>query len=444
MTATALGAGAAALAGALCAALPACIPGLHVYNLLGALVLLLHASSLSVPAPLLVPFAAAAVTAFAVLNTLPSVLLAAPDESALFTVLPGQKMMMRGQGADAVLITSIGSAAGLLLLTAFAAAAPRLLPRLHTVIRPHTHWILWCVIAFMLMSEWPKPSPPGKAGWHRFLMAWRSTGAGILVFLLSGVLGFILLYRSPMEPGASFQNLMPAFVGLFTLPSLLINIASRVQPPPPRPLTGGATIVPAETALRGITAGALGGGFAAFIPVVTGGVGGMLAGHATALRDDRAFLISQGVSKLIYYTGGLLLLFTPGVELTRGGAAAMIGGLLPELHIPAAYPLALAGTALGGSLALLLLQPLTRLTLTLGAAGRYRRLSIAALAGVCILVATLTGTAGVAVMLVATGIGTLPILYGARRMNALGVILLPMACNMSGVGPSIAGVLGLF
>jgi len=442
MTDTALIA-AASLAGALCASALACVPGLHVYNLLGAVVLLLPSISLAPPPHLLIPVAAAMVSAFAVTSTIPSILLAAPDESALFTVLPGQKMMMRGRGYDAVLITALGGAAGLLLLvTAFAAGAPLLLPRVHAVVRPHTHWILWSVIAFMLMSEWPKPSPSGQAGWRRFFLSWRSTGMGILVFLLSGLLGFILLYRSPMEAGAAFQSLMPAFAGLFTLPWLLMNIATRVQPPPQTRHSGAGATMPAGTALHGIAAGALGGGFAAFFPVVTGGVGGMLAGHATALRDDRAFLVSQGVSKLVYYAGGLLLLFTPGLEITRGGAAALVGGLT-QSDSPGAYPLALAGVAIGGAVALLLLSPLTRLTLALTARFRYRRLSAAALIMIIAIVAAITGPAGIAVMLVAAGIGSLPVLYGARRMNALGIILLPVACSMSGIGPAIAAFLRL-
>jgi hypothetical protein len=46
-------------------------------------------------------------------------------------------------------------------------------------------------------------------------------------------------------------------------------------------------------------------------------------------------------------------------------------------------------------------------------------------------------------MLTAAGIGLIPVLFGSRRMNGLGIILLPMACNMSGVGPAVARSLGL-
>jgi len=42
-----------------------------------------------------------------------------------------------------------------------------------------------------------------------------------------------------------------------------------------------------------------------------------------------------------------------------------------------------------------------------------------------------------------SGIGLIPVLYGSRRLNCLGILLLPIARNMSGFGISIAAVLGL-
>jgi TctA family transporter len=47
------------------------------------------------------------------------------------------------------------------------------------------------------------------------------------------------------------------------------------------------------------------------------------------------------------------------------------------------------------------------------------------------------------VMGVAAAIGLIPVLFHSRRLNCLGVILLPMACSMSGYGGRIAEWLGL-
>jgi TctA family transporter len=46
-------------------------------------------------------------------------------------------------------------------------------------------------------------------------------------------------------------------------------------------------------------------------------------------------------------------------------------------------------------------------------------------------------------MAVAACIGLIPVLIGGRRMNCLGVLLLPMTLNMIGIGPVVAAWLGL-
>ncbi|MDA0990527.1 MAG: tripartite tricarboxylate transporter permease, partial [Verrucomicrobia bacterium] len=250
----------------------------------------------------------------------------------------------------------------------------------------------------------------------------------------------VLLYRSPVAVGVAFQNLMPAFVGLFTVPWLLLNLISGVTIPHQqmgclRAPTGGLLV-------QGTFAGVLGGLFAAFFPVITGGVGGWLAGHATAMRDDRVFLVSQGASKFIYYVGGLLFFFLPGLGLTRGGAAWMMKGLYVP-HTLYDYLMALAAISLATAVSFLLLGPLTRAMMALLKRVDYRLISAATLLVTLLLVIGITGVMGLFLMLVATGIGLLPVMFGSRRMNCLSVILLPMACNMSGVGPTVAGWLGL-
>ncbi len=430
----------AAGAGTLVGAAAGCVPGLHVYNVLALPVLWLAPRSRTVPAAVAVPFACGVMVGFCLCNTIPSILLAAPDESAFFTVLPGQKMLAQGRGHEACLLTALGGMGALLFLTLVAGPlAPRALPPVRDVLRPHGHWALWCVIVFMMMSEWPKPMGMRRAGWPALGAAWRSLGFGWLTFLLSGWLGFILLFRSPIAPERAFQNLMPAFVGLFTLPWLVLNLVARVEVPAQRRHCGR---LPGSAVLQGTAAGTLGGAFAVFFPAVTAGVGGLLSGHASGLRDDRAFLVSQGASKMIYGVGAMLLLFAPGVGMVRGGGAWLTQSVTAAGGL-AEYYAALAALALGGALALCLFNPMVRLTLYGLRRIGSRAVSRGALGLAVALVWLLTGAAGVTVMLVALGIGLIPVLFGARRMNALGVILLPMACILSGHGPRVAQWLGL-
>jgi putative membrane protein len=432
-----------AMACAFLAAGIACIPGLHIYNILGLIFWgyyqIMHVAPLS--AEILTTGTLAMMSAFAVCNTIPAILLAAPDESALHTVLPGQKMLMKGHGREAIMLTAYGSLSALVAMAVCIPILPLVLPTVYLVMKDHSHWIIWSIIAFMLLSEWPKPIPPGQPSLQRFWLANKAATIGLIVFLLSGVLGFILFFRSPISAENAFQSLMPAFIGLFTLPGLLTNIWSHEKLP--RQSQTHPAPEPAIVEVRqGSLAGILGGSFAAFFPVITGGVGGMLAGHATAIRGKYAFLVSQGASKTIYYTGGVILFFVPNLYLVRGGGAAMLKATVSPYpaHL---YWMAGGAAILGGAMALVLLPRLIDLTLRLTHRFGYQRLSIASAIFVIMLVAFIAGWMGVCILVVATGIGMLPILYGTRRMNALGIILLPIACSMSGIAPSITNFLML-
>lgn len=451
-----------ALLGMLLAAPLSLVPALHIYNVAGFLILGTAVLGPILPPEHLAMLFLGMITSHAILNTIPSIFFSAPDESLVFIVLPGQKYLMQGRGYEAVALTGIGSLGGIAALFLLTPVAPHLFPALRAVLQRHLHWILWTVIAFMVLSEWPKGSDRAPAGWRRWWDGWRNLVAGLVTFLLSGLLGFILMYCSILPVHAAYQNLLPAFVGLFAVPWVLQNLLAWAE----LPSQYIARDVDATPGLigRGVFAGVLGGLFAAFFPVVTGGIGGLIAGHATAQRDERLFIISQGASKVVYYVGGFLLFFVPGLYLTRGGMAWMLSTLWRS-YTPQTYYLAVAAVLLTGVLSYFLLLTLARGVIRIMGKVNYRRISavvLAVLIGVVMVVPALgeyvgsggegpiavgnilrAALGGLAICAVATGIGLIPVLWGARRMNAMGLLLLPIALNMSGAGTTVAGWLGL-
>jgi len=435
-------AAAAVLAGTLIACLLSVLPGLHVYNVMAAVALWLY----SLPDPgsgteRSIPFMIGLVTGWSVLNTIPSILFGAPDESAVLAQRPGQYELMCGSGYNGVMMVGSGGLAGTFLLVfAGGPLAPKLLPLLRQVLNPHLHWIIWVLIVFLLMSEWPQKGHQGPSGWKKFFDAWAGLGAGLLTFFLSGLLGFLLLYRTPISAENAFQNIMPAFAGLFSVPGCLLNILYGAEIPPQR-MVRVLSLDRRQLVCGGVT-GFFGGGFAAFLPVVTGGLGGLLAGHAAAQRDERIFMAAQGSCKTVYYAGSLMLFFVPGLCLIRGGGAWILQGWVVP-GSPSMYLLALGSIALSGAVSFLLLSPLTCSVLRLIGAVDYRHLSAAALAVIASSVFLFTGRDGLLILCVSAGIGLIPVLCGSRRLNSLGVLLLPVACNLSGVGEPVARFLGL-
>jgi putative membrane protein len=430
----------AALAGTLVSALFSCIPALHIYNVAGLLVILALKLEGLVPAEMVALFMLGLVVGYSMVNAIPSIFLGAPDESTIFVVLPGQRYLMQSRGFEASVLTGAGGLGGLAILVLLAPLLPRALPVVRGIVAPHLHWILAAVTAFMLLSEWPKGSDRGASRLARFVDAWRSLAAGLLTFLLSGILGFVLFYGGLVPADKAFQNLLPAFTGLFAIPWVLQNLLSQVQVP--AQYAGTTVDLRPGLLARGVGAGALGGLFAAFFPAVTGGIGGFLAGHATAQRDDRLFIVGQGASKVIYYVGAFLFFFVPGLHMTRGGMAWLCS-LLYTPRSPAVYWTVVAAMAISGGLAFLLLLGLSRGAIWLVSRVDYRHISAATLVLLLGGVLALTGWRGLLVAVVATGIGLLPVMWGSRRTNCLGVLLVPLTLQMAGLGPTVAGWLGL-
>ena len=420
-----------ALAGVLMGAVAGAVPGLHVYNMAGAALLLFSRGALDLSGDAFAFLLLGMAVGWCFASLVPAVFLFAPDESSAHSVLPASKLVLRGAGMQALLIMSLSALMAVLMLALLAPFAETLLRPARAIIAPHAGWMLLAIIAFILLGEWPRGRTLGQA--------WAGLGGGLLVFALSGLIGMVLMLRSPVAIESAFQNLLPAFTGLFVVPSLLAAAWLGRRTPAQ---TGAVMEMPAATLLRGAATGVLGGLFASFLPVVSGGVGGLLAGHATAQRGDALFLASQGASRTAYLLGSILLLFVPGVGLTRGGLAWMLSSVyLP--YGPRLYALAVCALCLCAALAFVLCW-----VMGLCAARFVPQLNMRAVA-LCSLVITVsmtgifTGAGGLLVALVCTPVGLIPITMGTRRMNALGVILLPITLGMNGWLVPVARVFGL-
>jgi putative membrane protein len=347
---------------------------------------------------------------------------------------------MQQRGFEAAALVGVGSLGGVWALVLLAPFATRVLSALRQVLQPHVHWLLGLVVVYILLSEWPKGSGRGRTALGRLWDGWKSLVAGLATFALSGMLGLITAYHPLIPLTTSSQGLAPAFVGLFAVPWVVQNLiaGTRVPEQQVRPTLD----VSPGLILCGIGAGTVGGVLSAFLPAVSAGVGGLIAGQATARRDDRLFIISQGTCKAVYYVGGLLFFFVPGVHLTRGGAAWMLSPLYRP-YTAGEYWLAVGAAAMCGALAFVLLLQLSRGAALLASRIDYRWVSLGTLAILVALVAWVGGWGGLLICATGTGIGLIPVLYHSRRMNCMGVLLVPMLLEMSGLGPRALAWLGL-
>ncbi len=451
-----------ALAGTVLGGFLFVVPSIHFLNFSGVVIALwAHYQGLfPIDQPLTIfAFFMGMVVSFGIMNTIPSMFLGAPDESAVFVVLPGAKYMLQSKGYEGAMLTGIGGLLGIFFLAIFTPFLFFGLPKLHVILGPHLHWVLGLIIIYMLMSEWPKGTGKGDTWWQRFKGAWANLIAGIATFVLSAFMGFIIFNRTMVPVKMGFQGLLPVFVGLFAVSSLISAILSKEKIP--KQYVGNSIDLDYKTMWKGWLPGCIGGSMAAYLPGVTGGIGGLIAGHACAQRDDRIFVMSQGVSKVVYYTGQFLLYFIPSYFFLKGGLKR--GGMAINLS-PFYKPVLLQeyffifGVVLiAGSISFLLLSFNSKWIIKLIARVPYQSISYASLAIVVVMVffmpamiegalngaTLLSGLQVIGVMCVSTCLGLIPIFYHCRRSNCMAVIIVPICISMSGYGPALAGVLGL-
>jgi len=416
----------------------AIVPGLHPYNLVAALLFSLPERKGILPADGGPGLGIGVAVGYAFFHLAPAVFYQTPDEGALGLMLPAQKALREGWGQEAVRWAGWGAWGAVMLLLLSAPFWPRGWAALRAVLAPHVGWILLALSAFLLLSEWPWGAERLPTPARRLMTVWMRLGAGVVTFALSGALGFLLLARNPLIGPLGRQPLIPAFLGLFAVPSLLQAMRGG-RPAPSRP--SGETL-PFGIWARGVGAGLLGGVFAVLFPGVTAGIGGLLAGHAAAQRDDRAFLVAQGAARAFYSVGVFWLLLLPDSPAARGGLGTMLAPWAGPAT-PDRYRAAVLATALAAALAFLLMEPLTRGMSRWAASRAWRWVYAAALALIVLSVAGLGGVPGLAVLLAASGIGLLPSLTGSRRLNTLGVILVPLTLRRLGLEDAAWHILSL-
>ncbi|MBO9362356.1 MAG: tripartite tricarboxylate transporter permease [Thermoflexus sp.] len=424
--------------GLMLSGISAIIPGLHPYNLVAALLFSLPEWGRSLPADGGLGLGIGVAAGYAFFHLAPAVFYQTPDEGTMGLLLPAQKALREGWGQEAVRWAGWGAWGAVMLLLLSAPFWPRGWAALRAVLAPHVGWILLALSAFLLLSEWPWGAERLPTPGRRLIAIWTRLGAGVITFLLSGALGFLLLARNPLTGPLAGQPLIPAFLGLFAVPGLLQAMTGS-RPVPPRP---SGEELPLGIWARGVGAGLLGGVFVVLFPGVTAGIGGLLAGHATAQRDDRAFLVAQGAARAFCSIGVFWLLLLPDAPAARGGLGIMLAPWAGPAT-PDRYRAAVLATAGAAALAFLMMEPLAWGMSRWVASRAWRGVYAAALVLILLSVAWLGGIPGLTVLLAASGIGLLPSLTGSRRLNTLGVILVPLTLRRLGLEGVVWPILGL-
>jgi len=354
----------------------------------------------------------------------------APNEETALSILPAHRLLLKGQGYHALSLAVLGSIGAMLLCMAllipmrFIIGPPL---NLYTALRGIMVWVLLAVVAIMIATEKCRIKELGNKG---RLPAAAGMLFALFVFLPSGAFGLIIFDMTPQSPiGIPAPVLFPAFVGLFGLPTLIASLATRPVIPTQslEPLSLNA--IDRKASCLSVVTGSLAGVFVSLIPGLTTATGTVIAMNARSRASPEQTIVTlSAVSSAASFFVVVVLFLT---LRARSGVTIAISSLLPaeqwsSVLLPPLLIYLLMFLILSGCVSYF-----TALSVGRWFAKNFSRIPYVPLVAFTILfiaalVVLFTGLLGCVIMGVATCIGFLPITWGVRRSQCMGVLLIPI------------------
>lgn len=394
---------AVALVGGLLGIASGLTPGLHANNF--AMVMAAAAGDLPAsPLPLATGMLTAGVV-HTVLDAVPALALGVPDASMAVTALPGHRLVIAGQGREAVRLSALGSGLALLFSLVLALPTTWVMERAYPVISAHLQLVLAAVVVALLATE----------STHRARLV------GLILFAASTALGVATLDLSLSAPLGDGSSLTPLFAGLFGAPVLIDAFDSGGVPPQGAP---AVTIGPWPVVLTAL-AGAVAGAAVGYLPGVSSAVAAVIAlTILPASGGDRGYVVATSGVNTANSVFALWALFAIGSP--RTGVLVAVDRVGAPLNLP----VLLSAVLLGGAIGLLAMVAVGDRYLAFVRRVRYEWVSL----GVCCLLVALSylfaGLLGIGIFVASTALGLVPVRLRARRVYLMGVLLGPLVLGV--------------
>ncbi|PIN90953.1 hypothetical protein COU60_01265 [Candidatus Pacearchaeota archaeon CG10_big_fil_rev_8_21_14_0_10_34_76] len=371
------------------------IPGIHI-NLI-AVILLANLSNLTSFQPtVLAIFIVSMATTHTFIDFIPSVFLGAPEEDTFLSILPGHEMLKEGKAHEAIILTLYGSLFAFLVILFFTPIFIIFIPIIYPTIHLALPILLIFISSYLILRE-------------KYILT------SLIVFLLSGFLGFSSL-NIPIN-----QPLIPLLTGLFGTSALIISLKDKPSIPPQNICKLKEVIPTKKDFFKSIFGASISAPLCSFLP----GIG---SGHAAVIGSElveqskKSFMMLLGAINTIVITLSFVTLFI--INKTRTGSAVAINKLMPSLTQTDLITL-LIFSFISGLIAFFIALFISKFFSSNINKINYRFLSITIIGFLTILTIFFTGIIGLLILIASTALGIFAIKSAIRRINLMGVLLIP-------------------
>jgi putative membrane protein len=375
------------------------IPGIHT-NTLILLVLGMLPLLAGFPIEAIVALIVAMTITSTLVDFIPSIFLGCPEDDTALSILPGHRMLLEGNGLEAIFLSVIGGIGVILIFILLSPLTIKFLPVIYSAAKPRIALLLLIVVAVMILTEKGR-----KKLW------------ALLVFMLAGVLGVIMLNSTLLQPDIVF---FPLFTGMFGISTILLSLKDKTKLPQQIKNFG---IVKKSMALMGSIKGFFAGLLVGILPGLGSAQAGTLVQTISRKDDNKEFIVSLGGINTANALFAITALYAIGRP--RSGAAVAIEKLLGSFQFHDFMMLTAVGLITVGIAAVVTLF-LSKKFLLLVEKVPYNKISISILCMLFLLSIIFAGPIGLLTLIVSTAIGLVAPLVGVKRSLGMGVIILPV------------------
>ena len=375
------------------------IPGLHtntvaIVMVAGLPILSKYFSVLSIGV-----FLVGMVITHSFLDFIPSLFFGAPDPETALAVLPGHKMLFKGEAMKALKLTVIGGMGtflvGLLIIPLLFIFLEEAYINLSRIIAP----LLLTLSAIFILKE----------------TSWRKRFWAFLIFCLAGSLGVITLNQLSVS-----QPLFPMLGGIFGISALILALFGESFIAPQK-LDFDVPFFKLRNFSNWLKA-AISASITSIMPAIGASQAAVIAQGFMKYKDQEDWLVVIGGINTVSAIFTLTVLFLISKART-GVIAAMQEVLFLDFH---AYLVLFVACFAAVGIAASLAIGLGRFFAKNISKFNYKKISIMIIIFVSVLVGWFSGPLGLFVMTVGVAIGLLAPLIGIRRIHAMGCLVLPV------------------
>lgn len=332
------------------------------------------------------------------LDNIPSIYLGAPEPGAALAVLPGHKMLLQGEGYEAVKLMTVGSFFGLLLSAVLIIPSIPLVKAIFPYLQQFMGWILLAVVLAIIFHEQKKI-------------------VALALFLLSGTLGVIAFNLPQID-----TPLFPMLSGLFGLSTLFLSLNDKVNIPPQK--IADKLSLEKKKVFTAIGLSTFCGSLVSLFPGVGAAEASVLGNELTGRRiGDKGFLMLVGGVNTVNMVVSFLTFYA--LDKPRNGAIVVVKELIKEITFNDLW-IFLALAVIAGCMAMVLTLYLSKKFSHYITKVNYQKLCVGIIILVGLMVLLLSGIYGFILMAVSTAVGLLPPLAGVKRSINMGSLLLPV------------------